>query len=49
VLTVAGPGLRRYQPALPRDGKLVWREGPAASLNTDILRPSTPSAGRHRL
>jgi phosphogluconate dehydratase len=40
VLTVAGPGLRRYQtePFLD-DGKLVWREGTAASLNTDILRP----------
>ena len=41
VLTVAGPGLRRYQaePFLD-DGKLVWREGPAASLNPDILRPA---------
>jgi len=40
VMTVAGPGLRRYQtePFLA-DGKLVWREGPAASLNPDILRP----------
>ena len=40
VLTVAGPGLRRYQhePFLD-DGKLVWREGTAASLNADILRP----------
>ena len=40
VMTVAGKGLRRYQqePFLD-DGKLVWREGPAASLNPDILRP----------
>jgi phosphogluconate dehydratase len=40
VLTVAGPGLRRYQnePFLD-DGKLVWREGTATSLNRDILRP----------
>ncbi|HEX3701461.1 MAG TPA: phosphogluconate dehydratase [Phenylobacterium sp.] len=41
VQTVAGPGLRRYQtePFLD-DGKLVWREGTAASLNRDILRPA---------
>ena len=40
VLTVAGPGLRRYQsePFL-EDGRLVWRDGPTASLNRDILRP----------
>jgi phosphogluconate dehydratase len=40
VLTVAGPGLRRYQeePFL-EDGRLVWREGGAASLDPDILRP----------
>jgi phosphogluconate dehydratase len=40
VMTVAGPGLRRFQtePFL-EDGKLVWREGAAASLNSDILRP----------
>ncbi|HZZ32222.1 MAG TPA: phosphogluconate dehydratase [Phenylobacterium sp.] len=40
VMTVAGPGLRRYQtePFLEGD-KLVWRDGPAASLNEDILRP----------
>ena len=38
--TVAGEGLRRYQtePFLD-EGRLVWREGPAASLNPDILRP----------
>ena len=42
VVTVAGAGLRRYQqePFL-QDGKLVWREGPAASLNPDILRPAS--------
>ena len=40
VMTVAGPGLRRYQtePFLD-DGRLVWREGSATSLNLDILRP----------
>ena len=40
VLTVAGPGLRRYQeePFLD-DGRLVWREGAAAPLDRDILRP----------
>ncbi|WP_411289269.1 phosphogluconate dehydratase [Phenylobacterium sp.] len=40
VLTVAGRGLRRYQqePFLDNGG-LVWREGAAASLNPDILRP----------
>ncbi|MBR7618223.1 phosphogluconate dehydratase [Phenylobacterium sp. 20VBR1] len=40
VVTVAGEGLRRYQqePFL-EDGKLVWRDGPTASLNPDILRP----------
>jgi phosphogluconate dehydratase len=41
VVTVAGPGLRHYQtePFL-EDGKLVWREGQATSLNLDILRPA---------
>ncbi len=40
VLTVAGQGLRHYQtePFL-QDGELVWRQGPAKSLNPDILRP----------
>jgi phosphogluconate dehydratase len=40
VMTVAGPGLRRFQtePFL-QDGKLVWREGAATSLNREILRP----------
>ncbi|HEX2561966.1 phosphogluconate dehydratase [Phenylobacterium sp.] len=40
VVTVAGPGLRRYQtePFL-QDGKLVWREGTAASLDRNLLRP----------
>ncbi|MGH6911193.1 MAG: phosphogluconate dehydratase, partial [Phenylobacterium sp.] len=40
VLTVAGRGLRHYQtePFL-EDGRLVWREGAAVSLNPDILRP----------
>ena len=40
VRTVAGEGLRRYQQEPFLDGgKLVWREGPAASLNRDLLRP----------
>ncbi|MFZ5720183.1 MAG: phosphogluconate dehydratase [Pseudomonadota bacterium] len=41
VATVAGSGLRRYQqePFLD-DGRLVWRDGPAASLDRDILRPA---------
>ena len=40
VRTVAGPGLRRYQTEPFLDGdKLVWREGTAKSLDTDILRP----------
>jgi len=40
VMTVAGPGLRRYQTEPFLDGgKLVWREGTATSLNPDILRP----------
>src|SRR5690349_17528479 len=40
VVTIAGAGLRRYQqePFLD-DGRLVWRDGPAASLDRDILRP----------
>jgi phosphogluconate dehydratase len=41
VNTVAGAGLRRYQQEPFLDGgQLVWREGPAASLNRDILRPA---------
>jgi phosphogluconate dehydratase len=40
VMTVAGPGLRRFQAEPFLDGgKLVWREGTAKSLNADILRP----------
>jgi phosphogluconate dehydratase len=41
VTTVAGPSLRLYQqePFLDDDGRLVWREGTARSLNTEILRP----------
>ncbi len=40
VLTVAGPGLRRFQeePFLA-GGELVWREGAAQSLDREILRP----------
>ena len=40
VMTVAGPGLRRYQTEPFLDGgKLVWRDGTPTSLNPDILRP----------
>ena len=40
VVTVAGPGLRRYQQEPFLDGgQLVWRDGAAASLDRDILRP----------
>jgi phosphogluconate dehydratase len=40
VMTVAGPGLRRYQQEPFLDGDaLVWRDGAAVSLNRDILRP----------
>ena len=40
VRTVSGPGLRRYQTEPFLDGgRLVWREGPAVSLNREILRP----------
>jgi len=40
VLTVAGPGLRRYQTEPFLDGGgLVWREGTPVSLNPDLLRP----------
>jgi phosphogluconate dehydratase len=41
VTTVAGSGLRRYQQEPFLDGgRLVWREGPAASLDRDLLRPA---------
>ncbi|WP_367118756.1 phosphogluconate dehydratase [Phenylobacterium sp.] len=41
VMTVAGRGLRRYQQEPFLDGgRLVWREGPPASLDRDILRPA---------
>ncbi|WP_069861321.1 phosphogluconate dehydratase [Pseudomonas citronellolis] len=40
VQTVVGKGLRRYlQEPFLDGGKLVWREGPADSLDEDILRP----------
>jgi phosphogluconate dehydratase len=40
VVTVAGGGLRRYQQEPFLDGgRLVWREGAAAPLDRDILRP----------
>ncbi len=40
VRTVAGESLRRYQQEPFLDGgRLVWRDGPAASLDREILRP----------
>ncbi|PLP90891.1 phosphogluconate dehydratase [Pseudomonas sp. FFUP_PS_473] len=40
VNTVAGHGLRRYtQEPFLEEGKLVWRDGPTASLDESILRP----------
>ena len=40
VMTIAGPGLSRYtQEPFLEDGKLAWRDGPTASLDTDLLRP----------
>ena len=39
VQTVAGPGLARYtQEPVLQDGKLIWREGVAASLDEQVLR-----------
>ena len=46
VETIAGPGLSRYrrEPTLA-GGELVWRDGPRASLDPDVLRPAaTPFA-----
>jgi len=54
VLTVAGDGLALYrrEPGL-QDGRLVWREGTAGSLNDRILRPASdpfqPSGGLKEL
>ncbi len=40
VMTVAGPGLRRYaQEPFLKDGVLAWRDGPDRSLDTNLLRP----------
>ncbi|MBG23603.1 MAG: phosphogluconate dehydratase [Idiomarinaceae bacterium] len=39
VKTVAGQGLRRYtQKPEMENGKVVWRDGPEKSLDTDVLR-----------
>ena len=48
VMTVAGPGLRHYQtePFLD-DGKLVWRQGRATSLDPDLLRPVSNPFDKH--
>jgi phosphogluconate dehydratase len=42
VLTLAGPGLHRYrrQPTLDGD-RLAWRDAPARSGDTDVLRPAS--------
>ncbi len=40
VLTVAGPGLRRYtEEPVVVDGKLEWRPGPTETLDPAVLRP----------
>ncbi|MBT0772821.1 phosphogluconate dehydratase [Kineosporia sp. J2-2] len=40
VLTVAGPGLRRYtEEPVVADGALQWRPGPTRTLDADVLRP----------
>ncbi|MFA7261680.1 MAG: phosphogluconate dehydratase [Caulobacter sp.] len=41
VVTVAGPGLRRYalEPVLDGEGALVWRQPPPGTLDASILRP----------
>ena len=48
VMTVAGPGLRHFQqePFLD-DGKLVWREGRATTLDADLLRPASDPFDKH--
>jgi phosphogluconate dehydratase len=42
VLTVAGPGLRRYteEPFL-EDGALCWKPGPQTTLDSTMLRPAS--------
>lgn len=42
VQTIMGPGIHHYfqEPSLV-DGALVWRDGVAESLDTDILRPAS--------
>ncbi|HYC99000.1 phosphogluconate dehydratase [Brevundimonas sp.] len=42
VQTIMGPGIHHYfqEPSLV-DGQLVWRDGVAESLDTDILRPAS--------
>ena len=41
VYTVMGQGLKQYtQEPFLEDGRLVWREGPQASLDEAILRPA---------
>lgn len=50
VQTIAGPGLERYtQEPVLRDGKLIWQDGPASSLDASVLRsredPFAPDGG----
>ncbi|WP_258806733.1 phosphogluconate dehydratase [Pseudidiomarina sp. CB1] len=48
VKTVAGPGLRRYtqKPEL-ENGKVVWRDGPTESHDTDVLRGADAPFSSH--
>ncbi|RUO55556.1 phosphogluconate dehydratase [Pseudidiomarina homiensis] len=48
VKTVAGPGLRRYtqKPEL-ENGKVVWRDGPTESHDTDVLRGAEAPFSSH--
>lgn len=48
VKTVAGDGLRRYtQKPVLENGKVVWRDGPTASLDTDVLRGADAPFSNH--
>ncbi|TCO52660.1 phosphogluconate dehydratase [Actinocrispum wychmicini] len=54
VRTVAGGGLDLYrQEPVLEDGKIVWRDGPVTSLDTDVLRgmadPFEPDGGLRML
>lgn len=48
VKTVAGDGLRRYTQRPELDGdKVVWRDAPTESLDTDVLRSATEPFSDH--